>query len=113
MAGRDRPGTVAGRGRGIPQDASCIEQPPGLSRGTLTRANVSKFPALYAYGTINESGASIVGLWSAEGGEKARYRTRGGEDVDAAWWCGATGRAESWDPLSAGVLQLCTWQPDG
>ena len=94
-----------------------IEQPPGLSRGTLTRANVSKFPALYAYGTMNASGASIVGLWSAESGEKRHdIEHVGGERiVDVRGWCGATGSGggELLTSLSAGVLQLCTWQPDG
>ena len=72
-----------------------IEQPPGLSRGTLTRANVSKFPALYAYGTINESGASIVGLWSAESGEKRHDIEHGGGEriVDVRGWCARRDRA--------------------
>ena len=94
-----------------------IEHPPGLSRGTLTRANVSKFPALYAYGTVNESGASVVGLWSAESGVKRGEIEHGGGDrtVDVRGWCGAAGSGggELLTSLSASVLQLCTWQPDG
>ena len=93
-----------------------IEQPPGLSRGTLTRANVSKFPALYAYGTMNASGASIVGLWSAESGEKRHdIEHEGGEDRRRARVVrrDGVGRGELLTSLSAGVLQLCTWQPDG
>ena len=94
-----------------------IEHPPGLSRGTLTRANVSKFPALYAYGTVSESGASVVGLWSAESGVKRGEIEHGGGDrtVDVRGWCGAAGSGggELLTSLSASVLQLCTWQPDG